>query len=369
MFEKVKAQCDQYLEQGIVGFDLMICKDGKCVTRHMGGYSDRENKIPVKGDELYEIYSCSKPITCTAALQLWEKGLFKLEDKLSDYLPEYEHMTVLQADGSVVPAKNPIYIHNLFSMTAGMDYDFAATRDLCLQENDGKCPTREFIRLLAKKPLVYEPGTSWQYSLAHDVLACLVEVVAGVPFNDYVTEHIFKPLGMAQSTYMPSEEMLKKLVPLYLYNAKTGEVTLRTKGNEFRVGPEYACGGAGCVSTVEEYMLFLEGLRTGKLLKPETMELMLTPRLTEEQMKAYNVLYHGYGLGVRTPIEGSPYTDFGWGGAGGAYLAVDIPNGLSVFLCQHMRGVPIQKKLVYTLAFEELQNTSVDGEQEVNVLY
>lgn len=370
MFESVKALCDQFLNQGIIGFDLMICKDGKCVTRHMGGYSDRENKIPVKGNELYDIYSCSKLITCTAALQLWEKGLFSLEDKLSKYLPEYENMTVRQADGSIVPAKNPIYIHNLFSMTAGMDYVSYETRKRCLEENNGRCPTREFIRLLAEKPLVYEPGTSWLYSLAHDVIACLVEVISGQNFNDYVTEHIFKPLGMTRSTYLPTQEELDQIIPLYEFDNQIGEAKLLPKGNMYRYGPDYCSGGAGCVSTVEDYMKFMEGLRTGKLLKPETVQLMQTDRLTEEQKKTYNVVNKGYGLGVRAPLPGHPHRDFGWGGAGGAFLAIDIPNGLSIFLCQHMRFIPVQKNLVYSYAFDELHKadtTQID--KEITQLY
>lgn len=370
MFEKTKALCDGFLQQGLIGFDLMICKDGQCVVRHMGGYSDRENQIPVNGNELYDIYSCSKLITCTAALQLWEKGLFRLEDKLSKYMPEFEHMTVKQEDGTIVPAKNPIYIHNLFSMTAGMDYDSNATKRRCLEENDGRCPTREFIRLLAEKPLVYDPGTSWRYSLAHDVIAALVEVISGQNFNDYVTENIFKPMGMTRSTYLPTPEEEAQIIPLYHHNPNTKETTLKPKGNIYRFGPEYCSGGAGCVSTVEDYMKFLEGLRTGKLLKPETVQLMQTNRLTPEQAKGYTVERRGYGLGVRTPFPGNPYTDFGWGGAGGAYLAVDVPNGLTLFFCQHMFFTPIGKALTYGYAFDELKGThTVIKEDTVNPLY
>lgn len=363
MFEKTKALCDSFLEKGIVGFDLMICKDGECVVRHMGGYSDRENQIPVKGNEVYDLYSCSKVITCTAALQLWEKGLFRLEDKLSQYLPEYENMTVLQEDGSVVPAKNPILIHNLFSMTAGMDYDSRETQKRCLEENGGRCPTREFIRLLAEKPLVYEPGTSWKYSLAHDVIACLVEVIAGVPFNDYVTEHIFQPLGMSHSTYLPTPEEEAEIIPLYHNRKELGGVVRAKKGNIYRFGPEYASGGAGCVSTVEDYMKFLEGLRTGKLLKSETVKLMCTDRLTPQQRAAYTWDDHGYGLGVRTPLEGFPYTDFGWGGAGGTFLAVDIPNNLTLFFCEHLFWPPIPKHMPYYTAFDELKDLDLSKEK------
>ena len=89
MFENTKALLQHFLDRGVPGFDLKVMRDGKEIFRHMGGFADLEKKIPVKGDELYDIYSCSKPITVTAAMQLWEKGAFDLEDELSKYLPEY----------------------------------------------------------------------------------------------------------------------------------------------------------------------------------------------------------------------------------------------------------------------------------------
>ena len=94
VFEQTKALCEHFLDMGIPCFDLIIYKDGECILRHMGGYADPENKIQIQGNEKYHIYSCSKLITCAAAMQLWEKGAFSLEDDLSDYLPAFAEMTV-----------------------------------------------------------------------------------------------------------------------------------------------------------------------------------------------------------------------------------------------------------------------------------
>ena len=99
MFEITKNFCDSFLELGVPGFDLAVYKDGNCILRHMNGYSDYENKVKINGSERYNIYSCSKVITCTAALQLWERGLFSLEDKLSDYMTEFKEMTVRTESG------------------------------------------------------------------------------------------------------------------------------------------------------------------------------------------------------------------------------------------------------------------------------
>lgn len=374
MFEKVKALCDSFLEKGIPGFDLMVCHKGECVLRYMGGYSDRHNKTPMKGDELYDIYSCSKPITCVAAMQLWEKGLFDLEDKLSDYMPEFGEMTVREEDGTVRPAKNPIRIKNLFEMTAGFNYNVQAPALRKLRaDTQGRCPTREVARALASEPLNYEPGAEYLYSLGHDVLAALVEVISGQEFSAYVKEHIFDPLGMAHSDFLLPMEDYRKVLPLYRGNGPDEEVIPHFMGNvpTYRIGTQHASGGAGCVSTVEDYMKFLEALRVGdKILKKETIRLMATNRLSEEQRKFFLKRFgagYGYGLGMRVADEGSGRFDFGWGGAAGAYLAVDPVNDITLYYAQHVvlsPVVPLRAK-IYNLVLEEITGKSV-GELAAN---
>ena len=117
MFENLTAKLDSFIQMGIPGNDCMVYKKGECVYRRYNGYSDRENKISMNGKEMYNIYSCSKLITCTAALMLYEKGLYKLDDKLSDYMEEFETMYV-KTDNGLEKAKNSITIKDLFCMTA-----------------------------------------------------------------------------------------------------------------------------------------------------------------------------------------------------------------------------------------------------------
>ena len=363
MFEKTKAVCDSFLEMGIPGFDLMVCKDGQCVLRYMNGYSDRENKIPMKGDERYNIFSCSKPITCVAAMQLWEKGMFRLEDKLSDYMPEYAEMTVKTEQG-IRKAERPIRIHNLFEMTAGFSYVLNSPALMRLKkETDGRCPTREVARALAEEPLLFEPGERYHYSLGHDVLAALVEIWSGQPFATYVKEHIFDPLGMTQSEFLLPVEEYEQVAPLYR-GMEDGSIVLHPQGQQpvYRLGTEHASGGAGCVSTVEDYMKFLEALREGEqLIKRDTLRLMITPRLTSAQQDTFTLVTHSYGLGMRVPIEGGRGFDFGWGGAAGAYLAVDLPNNFTMYYAQHVVNSPNHKKraLVYASVLEELTGISI----------
>ncbi len=372
MFEKTKALCDSFLDMGVPGFDLMVCKDGQCILRYMGGYADLEQKHPVTGKEKYNIYSCSKPITVTAAMQLWEKGLFALEDKLSDYMPEFEHMTVKTEDG-IVPAKTPIRIHHLFEMTAGFSYALRSPQLLLLrEETQGVCPTREVARALAKEPLLFEPGDRYQYSLCHDVLAALVEVLSGQLFADYVREHIFQPLGMENSDFLLPMERYDEVAAHYTFNAEENKVLPRSKVPAYRIGTQHASGGAGCVSTVEDYAKFLEALRTGeRLLKRDTIRLMITDRLTEHQKRTYTSNTHGYGLGMRAPMDGYPRRDYGWGGAAGAFLAIDEPNGISLFYAQHLISSPNQgiRALIYTSVLEDLGITTTHSTTDSKLTY
>ena len=342
MFEQTKALCNEFLKLGIPGFDLIAYKDGQCVLRYMGGYADPENKIPMQGKEKYHIYSCSKLITCVAAMQLWEKGMFSLEDKLSDYMPAFREMTVKTENG-IEKAKTPIRIHHLFQMTAGMNYNLQTP---ALQEYykscGGRCPTVETVNQFAKTPLEFEPGEGWLYSLGHDVLATLVELLSGQKFEDYVKEHILDPLGMKDTDFMHPMEDWEGFAKQYCYEEATGEFKPWWE-NTYRPGKEYASGGAGCVSTTEDFIKFLEALRIGDVvLKKDTIAMMIVDRLTEKQrpMYGYGTDSIGYGLGMRTPRQDPDHTEFGWGGAAGAYASVDIVNNITIYYAQHVLAAP-----------------------------
>ena len=356
MLETTKGFCDSFLKMGVPGFDLAIYKDGECILRYMNGYSNIENKVKMNGKERYNIYSASKVITCTAALQLWEKGLFSLEDKLSDYMPEFEEITVKIEDG-IKKTDKPILIKHLFEMTAGFNYAcYSPSLKKCIEETDGRCPTREAMKYLAKEPLQFEPGERWEYSLCHDVLAAFVEVVSGEKFEDYVKKNIFDVLGMKDSTFMLPDNEIETITPQYKF-VDDKAVNIGKPIHNFKIGTEYASGGAGGISTVDDYIKFLEGLRTHKLLKPETLKLMTTDRLSEGQRETYTVKgTHGYGLGVRCPREDRIRIDFGWGGAAGAYLAIDQTNNLSIYLGMHILSSPTQgiRSILHRLIIAEL---------------
>ena len=338
----------QYLDAlpslgGWPGNDCLIMLHGEPVFRHQSGFADLEAKAPMTGRERVNLYSCSKIATCTAALQLFEKGLYKLDDSLADYMPEFADMKVLE-DGVARPAKEPIRIWHLFTMTAGFSYDLNSPSLAAYRAKNPACPTREFIRHLAADPLLFDPGTRWNYSLCHDVLAAFVEVLSGQLFADYTSDHIFAPLNMANTTFLMPDSELGTIAPQYRFNPDTkGPLPCGPAIQPYKAGAEYASGGAGCISTCDDYIKFLEALRIGDIvLKKETIDLMTTDRLTEQtRSTAWNPEY-GYGLGVRckSAILPDGPGDFGWGGAAGSLSVIDRESGFTIMLVQHMLGAP-----------------------------
>lgn len=362
-FEYMKNFMDSLTEWIIPGNSVVIYKDGKKVFEYSSGYSDLEKRIKKTGEEQLYIYSCSKVATVTAALQLYEQGKFLLSDPLYEYLPEFKKMYVKDGD-RIKAAENPITIRDLFTMTAGLSYAtntpaFEKARKL----TDGKMDTRTVIKCLAEEPLLFEPGARWNYSLCHDVLAVLAEVVSGMRFSEYMKKNIFEPLDMNNSYYHAPNDVI--ISPQYIYEIQdtknivelqqkehTSGVVKRAYGNELVFGENYDSGGAGIITTVDDYAKFAAalansgtGLNNNRILSSATVKLMKTNQLNEAQRKTMNwrrLRGYGYGLGVRTLIDkaesgsNSSIGEIGWGGAAGATIIADTEEKVALFYAHHM---------------------------------
>lgn len=362
-FEYMKNFMDSLTEWIIPGNSVVIYKDGKKVFEYSSGYSDLEKRIKKTGEEQLYIYSCSKVATVTASLQLYEQGKFLLSDPLYEYLPEFKKMYVKDGD-RIKAAENPITIRDLFTMTAGLSYAtntpaFEKARKL----TDGKMDTRTVIKCLAEEPLLFEPGARWNYSLCHDVLAVLAEVVSGMRFSEYMKKYIFEPLDMNNSYYHTPNDVI--ISPQYIYEIQdtknivelqqkehTIGVVKRAYGNELVFGENYDSGGAGIITTVDDYAKFAAalansgtGLNNNRILSSATVKLMKTNQLNEAQRKTMNwrrLRGYGYGLGVRTLIDkaesgsNSSIGEIGWGGAAGATIIADTEEKVALFYAHHM---------------------------------
>lgn len=355
-FKKLDAHLDKYTELGIPSFHIEVKYKGETVYTRFHGYSDYEKKVPMNGSELYNIYSCSKPLTCTAAMTLFDKGKFKLEDKLCDYLPEFTNMKVKTANG-LVDAERPIRIIDLFTMSAGLTYDLR-TENLVqgMEETDG-APTVEMMKYLARDPLAFHPAEKFSYSLCHDVIAALVEVISQERFGEYIKREVFDKAGMEETTFLPTEETSKRLCAQYRF--ENGQYTPIGDVCVYRFGKNFESGGAGAISSLNDYLKFLEAFRKGELLSDNARKLMITNRLRMDQMDDYGLkdIGYGYGLGVRCPLTPeSKSNGIGWGGAAGAYLCCDIVNEISFYHAQHVLCSPNQsmRNDLYFIIKEEL---------------
>ncbi|MBR2037740.1 MAG: beta-lactamase family protein [Lachnospiraceae bacterium] len=371
-FTNLKNFMDYMAAEQNPGNAVVVFKDGRQVFRYAAGYSDLETKTPMTGEELFNIYSCSKITTVTAGVQLLERGKFLLNDPLYEYIPEFRDMYIKTEDGNLVKAQNPITIGDLFTMTAGFSYNFNAEGFKRARElTGGKMDTVETIRCIASDPIYFEPGTHWKYSICHDVLAAVISVISGQKFRDYVKENIFEPLDMTDSVYHHTEETLKRTASQYLFVPNSGEqldvVEAQTSGkeklgtfqkidkiNSHVLGEEYDSGGSGIITTLSDYEKLLAalanngtGLTGEKILSKYAVDLMKINRLTPELKKDFSGKQFagcGYGLGVRThisPAESgviSNVGEFGWGGAAGATAIIDTQINLAVFLVQHTKN-------------------------------
>ena len=340
----------------VPGVDCSVYVHHKPVYRGCYGYADVAEKRPITTDTMYYLYSASKLLTCVAALQLHERGEFLMFQPVSDFIPEYRNMKIarrlLNGNVELIPATRQIRIQDLFTMTGGLSYELESPSIRRMQkETNGRCPTLETVRAIAKEPLLFEPGTHWNYSLCHDVLGALIEVISGKKFGEYLQENLFDPLGMKDTSFYLPEEKRRRMASQYAFDSKTRTYAPKF-GNAYAFGSEYESGGAGLISTVDDYMRFAEALcRFGvsaegtRILSENSVRLMRMNHLTPATQPDFNWVHlagYGYGLGVRTLVDPTRIStlavdgEFGWSGAAGAYVIIDPENELTVYYAQHM---------------------------------
>ena len=382
-FTLLKEALDNIIKsRHVPGLDCIVYKEHEEIFRYYSGFSDRENQKLMDGNELYIIYSMTKMLTCTCALQLFERGKFSMDDPVSKYIKEFSTMKISKGEldiknaakvstgvsaGETVKeaasgiAKIPITIKHLFTMTAGLNYDLQAP---CIVNalKDGKKTTGELVFAMGDMVLGFEPGTRFRYSLCHDVLGALIEIWSGQKFGDYMKENILDPLGMNDTFFgVPKDERKDRLIKKYSYFG--GEVpTLGENICVYNLTDQYESGGAGLISSASDYIIFLDALANGgvakngnRILSAESVRLMGTNHLSGKPLEDFDALRkgYGYGLGVRTHIDPersgslSPVGEFGWDGAAGAFSMVDPENKLSLAYFQEVMGwdVAIQNEM------------------------
>ena len=366
---------------GLPGSVCLVRHRGRSVFEEYAGTRDRAGQDPMRPDAIFRLFSMTKVVTCVAALQLMEAGHYRLSDPLADYLPAYRQMQCWdEAAGEPVPCRTPLRVRDLFTMSAGLSYAddetpaSRAQRDAlyALHRREPQFSTRQFADALATAPLCFEPGSRWQYSLAHDVLAAFVEVVSGQRFSDYLEEHIFAPLGMADTAFWVPEEKRGRLVELVPEGAERSDGLSENALYQMMSGVEripYESGGGGLKGTMSDYMAFadclthmgtsVDGVR---ILSRGTVELMRRNHLDPRRQADFwldTMAGYGYGLGVRTMVDpalaGSNgcVGEFGWAGMAGTWFMMDPAAELTLVFGQqripNLEAVyaPVLRNLAY----------------------
>ena len=342
----------------IAGVSALIFEKDKEVYFNAFGYADREAKKPMARNTIVQIYSMTKPVTGTALMTLYEEGKFDLDDPIAQYAPEFGNMMVytgVDANGKILtePLDRPVTIRDVTRHTAGFPNrgDIPGLSEMLSEANiyDRETSLTRFAEKLGGIPLWFQPGTQWEYGPCVDVQALLVERISGVPYKEYVREHVLDKLGMAETRYFIPENDRDRFAALY---RRSGEGSLErdtiTYSNYTQEWP-LTRGGSGLTSTLDNYMRFAQmlvhkgTLDTVTVLKRETVELMATNQLADSITERSWLPSKGQvGFGIDFAVRTAPPADaeenngvvgeFFWDGAASTLFWVDPVNELTAVL-------------------------------------
>jgi CubicO group peptidase (beta-lactamase class C family) len=355
---RIDAMLRSMVDEGrVAGAEVLVWQGGLEAHYASAGLADREAGRPFGRDTLVQIYSMTKPVTGVALMQLWEQGQFGLDDPLERHLPQFAGVQVWDESepDKLRPPSRKITIRDVLRHTAGFTYGNAGhPSDPVWNELMPLSPDHtlgQFAELMPRVPLLYDPGTHWHYSAGVDVQARLVEVLSGQPFDEYVRDHIFRPLGMTQSCWKCPAELLPRLAAIY--QSEDGAPLVRMpEATRLRAnfsGKPMTEGGSGIVTTIDDYMRFarmllgegeLDGVR---VLAPATVRLMATdhldPRIPDsDRLWLPSKGSGGFGFDVfvrnrppQTPEENrGAVGEFFWDGYPSMLFWIDPANGMAV---------------------------------------
>ncbi|MBO7662004.1 MAG: beta-lactamase family protein [Clostridia bacterium] len=362
----VQNTLSRFVDSGeIAGCAVRIMRNDEVAYEGSFGYADLGKKVEISAENtIFPIASMTKVVTVAGIMQLYEQGLFKMWDPVSQFLPGFKNPKIAKEkpDGSyeIVEAKGEVTMRQLFTMTSGVPYDWTETaagriraekEKEYAEQNPGKMPTTvEYSNLVGQLPLAFEPGERWMYGFSIDVLGAVIEILTGKTLGEYLKENIFDPLEMRDTGFFVPAGKQDRIATLY--HIQEG---LKPENRQYPASkPDFESGGGGLFSTVRDYSRFAQMLLHGgtldgvRILGRKTVELISTDHLTPEQRKGDNwdtQRGYGYGLGVRVMtnpelagINGS-VGEWGWDGAFGNWFCVDPKEKLTcVYLTTNLPG-------------------------------
>lgn len=374
----VRPALQDFVDRGeLAGIVTLAARGGEVVQAHTIGWCDLETRTPMQPDTLFRIASMTKPITSVAALMLIEEGRIALEDPIARWVPELANVRVLRdAAGPLddtVPARRAITIEDLLTHRSGIAYAFfsegplkAAYEQALGDPAMNRATPDQWLSALGTLPLAYQPGELFHYGHSTDVLGFLIGRVEGRPLREVLQQRIFAPLGMADTDFWLPRHKRSRLASLYRHDEATG-VPTKVEPEMYDTPPAYTPGGGGLISSAPDYhrfarMLLDEGAyEGGRLLRPETVRLMRTNRLTPPQrrvpfagMALWQKSGFGLGLSIAEDVVDNPYAcgapgSLTWPGIFGTWWQADPANDLiMIYLIQHQ--VPVSAGSGATIA-------------------
>ncbi len=367
----LKGKLDEVLRQGIekgeiAGANLLVLKDGKELVYTQAGFANVEKEKAFNRDTICRIYSMSKPITSAAAMILMERGLLELGQPVSDILDAFKDLKVWE-NGKKVDAHRNLLVKDLLSMTSGLSYggEDPAGQEVwrILEElddrlyGDNPMTTMEFAEKIGKCGLSFHPGDEWLYGTSADILGAVIEKITGMKYGEFLKKEIFEPLGMEDTGFYVPEDKYHRLADVYEKTADGVKVYITNNlGIKYTqdVPAAFESGGAGLVSTVDDYskfatMLIQGGRYEGKrILKPKTVEFMTTGKLLpwqqESLWRSWDGMY-GYTYGNLLRVMQEPGMamfntwkgEYGWDGWLGTYLCNSPENNITILLFTQRR--------------------------------
>jgi len=380
---RVDALIRRYVDSGrLAGAMVAVTRDSKVVHVFEHGDRDLASAAPMSQDTIVRLYSMTKPVTSVAAMMLHEEGAFDLLDPVSDFIPAFADSRVWvggnRQEPVTAPLREPLLIWHLLTHTSGLTYGFAldhsvdamyrrAGYGLGAPEGMDRSKACDFF---AGLPLLFEPGTEWNYSVSTDVLGRLVEVASGMPLDTFFAERIFRPLGMVETGFFVQPDQYARLASLYVPESGTRQARVLAVQKERETSsPALLSGGGGLYGTAADYLRFtkmlvndgeLDGTR---LLGRKTLQLMTSNHLpgganmADVARRSLPDLIQpgtGFGLGfavvtdvAKSKVPGSAGTFF-WGGAASTFFFVDPVEKITmVFLTQLLPSstYPLRRQL------------------------
>jgi CubicO group peptidase (beta-lactamase class C family) len=377
----------RYVDQGLFPFvQIVVSRRGEIVHHDSYGYADRDSDRPYRDDCIARVYSMTKPVTSVALMMLYERGLVRLEDPVSRYLPAFANPRVFTAGDptryDTREAAREMTVQDVLTHISGLTYGFQHQHPvdaIYRQHNLGDfTPSNrtlaEEMELLGSLPLQFDPGTKWCYSMSTDVCGALVEVISGVPLDEFFQAEIFDPLGMPDTAFwVEGDDRCARFTTNHLFFGGTTSVMDRWDKSGYLRRPPMLSGGGGLVSTMADYLRFTWMLERGgeldgvRLLSPKTVAYMASNHmpggrdLNQMEQQGFAESYmNGMGFGLGFSVNLSPQEnaaigsvgDYGWGGAASTAFRIDPAEELSwVFFTQLLPSstYPVRRELAATI--------------------